>query len=212
MSKKSTSIKNINGTPKSRYKQKNLQCNHTKSGNSLETQIDKNEKEIEKDIVFKLINKCIEAKWYANCLSANIILSELFNKYNIQNNVKKGFKLISDSHCKYALWHCWIETNDNIYDISSCIASECFSDLKKQCEDIKEELSEVLPKNFERVDMDNQEEREALLLNEKAWKIYKENSGNFWGNVQRKCKRSEQKNVQSWDWVVSFRNSMLDNI
>lgn len=42
-------------------------------------------------------------------------------------------------------------------------------------ENCKEELREIIPDNFNRIDIDNQEQRDTLLLNEKMWKMYKEN-------------------------------------
>lgn len=165
----------------------------------------KKQKEIK--IVDELIKQCVENRWYGNCIPANIILSELFDKYNIQNNIKKGFKLISNSECKYALWHCWIETNNNKYDICSSITKKIFNPFDKQMENCKEELSEIIPDNFDRIDIDNQEERDTLLLNEKMWKMYKENPSNFWNN-----KPINKKDELSWNLSVSLRNSMLQNI
>lgn len=161
----------------------------------------------EENIVFELTRKCIEAKYYGNCLPLNIVLSELFNKYGIQNSVKNGFKLISDSEGNnVACWHCWTETTNNRYDIATDITKQLYKSFEEQMKKCKEDLSETLPENFERNDMDNKSERDKLMTNEKMWRKYKENPQAFW---EMPIEKGQQ---HDWRKALTFRNSMINQI
>ena len=161
----------------------------------------------EESIVIELTRKCIDAKYYGNCLPVNIVLSELFNKYGIQNSVKNGFKLISDSEGNnVACWHCWTETKNNKYDIATDITKQLYKSVEEQMKKCREELSEILPEKFERFDMDNKSERDTLMTNEKMWKKYKENPQTFWEIPIEKGQQHD------WRKALTFRNSMLKQI
>lgn len=166
----------------------------------------KKKKDHEFKIFNELVKMCVEVGWSSNCLPASIILSELFNKYNIDNEVKKGFILLSFSSEKYAMWHCWVETCNGQYDVSGTTTRRLFEHYEDIIKNAEERLSEIVPNGFIRNDMDNQEELETLAMNEKLWKKYKDNPLCFWDEPL------DMKNKDIWKLSVSFRKSVTEHI
>tara|TARA_B100000035_G_scaffold285668_1_gene269409 strand:- start:3163 stop:3729 length:567 start_codon:yes stop_codon:yes gene_type:complete len=129
------------------------------------------------DIIFKY---GIKNKWVNNCIPISIILSESFNKKSIENVIKKGLLHMETEGNKKALFHCWVETDGKIYDLSNKLMIKLNPSWNKFSENTNFTYSETLLDGYDRIDMDNDIEIITLNNNNILYDRYVENSEDFW--------------------------------
>ena len=71
-----------------------------------------NKEYIENKISDIIVEQAVENQWYGNCIPISIILSESFNKKSINNVIKKGLLHMDTEDNKFAMFHCWVETDN----------------------------------------------------------------------------------------------------
>jgi hypothetical protein len=175
--------------------------NEKKSKNRKKRDSKKRKKIIEQsDKIFNLIlSHALKIKWYKNCIPISIILHEALNKIGIKNIIKKGFLLINE---KDALWHCWIQTEYSNYDLGTAITYYNKKSIYK--------LSDVLPENYKRIDMNDPAEICILEGNIKMFKKYVDDGNNFWSHGEIFVVGSKQR--KQFDNMLKFRNDVLTQI
>lgn len=100
------------------------------------------------------------------CIPISIILNMAFKKKNIKSNIVKGFGLNIDSKLSY--FHCWVETENNIYDLGTQLNNLLYPFLNI----LKIKLSEKNPINYERFDMETIDEIKIEHANNKMIDAY----------------------------------------
>ncbi len=159
---------------------------------------------VEKNIVNFLTEKCVEKKWYKNCIPINIILHEMLTKRNINSKIKKGFVLLNNNSSKYALWHIWTETDNEVYDIATNLTNVLHNNDFYNIFETK--LVEEVPDGYERIDMDNEDELKILNQNKKMYQKYISDPSKFWEGHIGGVTVSE---IEMFEQTRQFRNEML---
>lgn len=174
------------------------QC-HVSKGS--ETTINTTGKELK--IVEALKSFCIEKGWVKACVLTSAILSETFTKYGIQNKIIKGY-LLTDApgKVKYACWHCWVETQNNKYDVTPMVLEQVYPEFANL--NNKYKLCHEIPTGYERVDMDNDDELILLQKNEEIFNKYMNNPDEFWNNP------FDENDKDMFEVALSGRDYMLN--
>lgn len=172
---------------------------------SLMHNITKNNLNIKTSIIDKIYNiilsNAVNMKIVNACIPLSIIFHESLKLHNIFNEIKEKFLLIYFKNDKFAVWHCVVECNNIIYDISSntnillniTYSEKCF-------------ISDSIPDGYIRKDNTSKELKKILKTNKNLINTYNRNPDNFWKN---------RNNNEDLKFMIIFRKkifSLIKNI
>lgn len=112
--------------------------------------------------------------------------------------------MLDGGDSKYALWHIWTETDNEVYDIATNITNELHNNEIYNIFIIK--LADKVPDGYKRIDMDNEDELKILRLNEKMYQKYIICPSKFWEDHIDGVTISE---IEMFEQNRQFRNEML---
>lgn len=116
----------------------------------------------------KLVSLAKEYTWTNNCLVASIILHEVLKVLGIETRICNGFLILSN---QYMIKHFFIK-----YDPTRTTFDPCNYTMK-----IEKFVTEFnMP--YERIDLDNEEEKKVCGHMIQAYETYINNSKDYWDN------------------------------
>ena len=128
-------------------------------------------------------------------------MHEILSKKGIHCELKTGFLLLEADDNKHALWHCWITVDNNEYDLTKTVCK-----LIPETAKFKRTLSDSVPTEYGRTDMDNESEIKLLELNIELINIYKLDPKKFWETIGKSEKINNESKIINGESNVDFDN------
>ena len=144
----------------------------------------------------KLVEGCVRKGWACACLYQSVLLKELFAKNGIESKVIQGWMKMSGM---FQIWHCWVETTTEKYDVGQAVINE----LRPNTKVMNIEYSIEPDPHLETL------ESQVHEGNEKAWALYSENPDNFWDKSISLFSDSARK--KDFKKVKTFRTKLLNS-
>jgi hypothetical protein len=119
-------------------------------------------------------------------LLGSILLHEALKKRGISSKLQEGFFITNGMYYGY---HIWLVVNTKNYDVGLTVNNIIYNDIFKE-NGIINTISVDEPKNLERIDLDNKEERAEYLEMKRMYTNYSKNSRLYWKTMNKKYLRS----------------------
>jgi hypothetical protein len=133
-------------------------------------------------------------KWIENCLMISILFNEGLAKLNINSSIEEGFICYND---KYAQRYYWVEINGHKIDIANGITIQLYP----ECSFLNFKLLKEIPKDYHRINANNDNEIIKSINMEKTYNLYKLNTKEFW-----RCARKDETLVKTFPIIDNIEN------
>jgi len=134
----------------------------------------------------KIISLLIKDNITGSCLLGSILLHEALNKRGISSKLQEGFYITNNMFYGY---HIWLIVNNKNYDIGLTVNNIVYKNMFKE-NGITNTITIDEPKNLERIDLDNKQEKSEYLEMKRMYTNYSKNPRIYWKTINKKYLRS----------------------
>jgi len=159
-----------------------------------------------------IVTEAIKSGWISNCIPISIIFHEILDIKKIKNTLCEGYANIDyGGDNKYAMWHCWIEIKNIVYDLAAPILKEIYPEYKNMSKNATTIMSKKVISGYARNDMDTRDEIVMLVKNIKLMQLYSQDPKAYWDESRNAILGAKDIDV-TIDWMKKFKNTILEQL